>query len=165
MAGDMSSETADVYLEACRNEYLSQESQNREFQSKFLGFLTFGMALLAVAGGLFIEEQSVDSLSEVVMVCGIVTAFFGLATFSAMVLRPQKWQRPFEVTSVKDHANKDQPWMAEWVADSYMEAVTKNWPILDHKAKYINWIVFFAVSELGLVLLFKVWPLLSIFCV
>lgn len=158
----MSPETAKIYLEACRNEYLSQESQNREFQTKVLGLLTFGMALLA--GGFLIGEPSVSSLFEVAVVCGIGVAFIGLVFYSVMVLLPRDWQRPFDVRSVKKHANKDhQPWMVEWMADSYTEAVRKNWPILDCKATCIDRIILFVSLELGFVFLFKVWTVLPIF--
>ena len=122
-----------VYLDACRSEYLSQESQDRDHSLKAIGIAAFSVAV-------FGATQSLLANTDPMVRTTMWVALVGVIGFSLLIVtKSGAWRRPFDVEEVGDSlAVHSADEIEEGLAQAYAEAVMANWKVLDSKLRYLR---------------------------
>ena len=150
-----------IYLELCRERIASQDNTNREFTTKATGVIAFG-ATIFVVGSNWLDYSNLFSAQWVFSV--LLASFLGAVALLALsiVIRPREWAEPFDLKVVEEAIPTSEdghafvPFLAD-VARSYRAAVNFNDKVLQSKRKCLTAIAWFAIAELGCLILLKVY--------
>ena len=136
-----------MLIQACRDEYLSQETQNREFSLKAIGIVAFSTTVFG-AVITFADKEKMDWISW----------FFLLLTFSFLagtilnakqVVIPKGWKRPLKINKVLGKAQKDTGLsIGVGIGKAYANAIETNWTILDPKARFLKDLICCATAQI-----------------
>lgn len=134
-----------LLIQACRDEYLSQETQNREFSLKAIGIVAFSITVFGVVIT-FVNPEKIDSVSvfflSFISICLLVSIVFAI-----LVVKPKHWVRPFDIKHVLERTDEDGSALAAAMAKAYANAIDKNWRILDPKADYLIYLTYCAAAQ------------------
>ena len=135
-----------LLIQACRDEYLSQETQNREFSLKTIGIVAFNVTVFAGVIT-FADPEKMDWVSWSVLL--LTFSFLGGTIASAIkVVVPKDWKRPFDIEEVVHKVTKhSEDDMAVDLMEAYAKAINNNWSILDPKAESLNDLTYCATAQ------------------
>ena len=131
-----------LLIQGCRDEYLSQESLNREFSLKAIGIATFSIAVHSAA--ISIVFQKVEEIDYCVWVIFSLISISLLAAlvFALKVAIPKRWERPFDTKQLKGAAVKLQRnILVDRLGENYSEAIAHNKKVLTSKTKSLKWLI------------------------
>lgn len=157
MAEKPTSTAYGIFFQVCRDESLSQETQNREFSFKALGIFTFGTTLFGLT--VHLMDQNLVSWLVLFLLSAIALA---KVYFVWKIISPAKWRRPLSLDevaeSLKNHKSSSEE---ARMCEGYARAIKANWKILDDKAKALKWVSCLAAVELAAFVVLQLvlrWP-------
>lgn len=135
-----------LIIQACRDESLSQEWQNREFSTKAIGITAFSITAFSLAQ--IFADKKIDEIAWL-LIFAMAIAMSIVIIAAVLILITKNWERPFDVEEVRLAAEeyKDDDIEAS-LGETYSKAIQNNWDILDQKATYLNVLIFSAAVQL-----------------
>ena len=138
-----------AYLQFGKERLASQENLNREFSTKALGITTFGATLFAIGA-------SRDLGTNINWVEGLLLILLGLCTFGIaalalhLVVKPKRWEQPFELSEIYNRLGKMDPATLTLTAAYMYECATgKNHETLTKRAFSLKCLTYLALLELA----------------
>lgn len=156
-------------LQVFREEYLSQEGQNREFSSKAIGIVAFSAtAFGAVLTFIPTIENEFDSFGCFALVLIAVTTALAVIN-AAFVVHTGGWKRPFKAEEIRSEAEEARSDSTEFgvcdiearLESSYAKVIHHNWKILKPKARHLDCLVLCVAAQIILIVLlfsYQVFP-------
>lgn len=135
-----------VYYEVATKQLDAQMQQIDQFDAKLATMFASSSAILAIFAGLL----TLTALPVSIVIRAVVLILLGLASLVYLLLlyclfaayRVGVWDRRPNLEDLKTNfAQYDEPTMQEWVANECVAAYQYNEPLLDRKARFVNWSV------------------------
>lgn len=148
-SGKLTRKNVELYLELGREQLLDQVRINREHSAKALGITTFGVTLFTVGTSWSFDPK--PSCIDWVLLSMLGLFGIGIAALSlGIILRPQTWIRPFELSEIYRKLGEHKPASLKLSAGyMYEHAVRKNSTLVKTRGKSLKWMTILALVELA----------------
>lgn len=142
-------ENVDTYLQFGKERLASQENLNREFSIKALGITTFGATLFAIGASRYLGKNIHWMEGLLLILLGLCT--FGIAALALhLVVKPKRWEQPFELSEIYNRLGKMDPAkLTLTAAYMYEYATGKNHETLTKRAVSLKRLTCLALLELA----------------